>query len=261
LASSRSIRHNGGMPLVSILTPAWNAADYVAATIASVRAQTMPDWEMLVADDCSRDRTADVVAGIARFDPRVKLLRCRENGGPARARQVALDAASGRYLAFLDSDDLWLPAKLERQIAFMAAKQAALSYTSFRRISADGSRIGRPRPVPASLSYRRLLCNTAIATLTAMIDRDIAGDVSITDTGYDDFCLWLSILRQGHVAYGLREDLARYRVRGNSVSSRPLRSVGWVWHIYRDVEHLSWPDAAWCLTNFALRAGAKRLRF
>jgi teichuronic acid biosynthesis glycosyltransferase TuaG len=249
------------MPLVSILTPAWNTADYVAATIASVRAQTLSDWEMLVADDCSNDRTADLVAGVARSDRRVKLLRCRENGGPGRARQVALDAASGRYLAFLDSDDLWLPAKLERQVAFMAAKQAALSYTSFRRISADGSRIGRSRPVPTSLSYRQLLCNTAIATLTAMIDRDIAGEVSITDTGYDDFCLWLSILRQGHVAHGLREDLARYRVRGNSVSSRPLRSAGWVWHIYRHVEHLSWPDAAWCLTNFAVRACAKRLRF
>ena len=86
------------MPLVSILTPAWNAADYVAATIASVRAQTMPDWEMHVADDCSRDRTAEVVANVARSDPRVKLLHRRENGGPARARQVALNAASGRYI-------------------------------------------------------------------------------------------------------------------------------------------------------------------
>jgi teichuronic acid biosynthesis glycosyltransferase TuaG len=249
------------MPLVSVITPAWNAADYIAVTIESVRAQTMPDWEMLIADDGSDDRTPEIVAGVARSDPRVKLLRCRENGGPARARQVAVDAASGRYLAFLDSDDLWLPAKLERQVAFMAAKEAALSYTSFRRISADGKRTGRPRPIPASLSYRQLLCNTAIATLTAMVDRSIAGAVSITNAGNEDFCLWLSILRRGHVAHGLREDLARYRVRDNSLSSRPLRSAGWVWHVYRRVEHLSWPDAAWCLTNFAVRAWAKRLRF
>jgi len=249
------------MPLVSVITPAWNAANFVAATIASVRAQSMPDWEMLIADDGSHDGTPDIVAGLARSDPRVILLRCRENGGPARARQVALDAASGRYLAFLDSDDLWLPAKLERQIAFMAAKEAALSYTSFRRMSADGKRIGRSRPIPASLSYRQLLCNTAIATVTAMVDRSITGTVSITNAGYDDFCLWLSILKRGHVAYGLREDLARYRVRGNSVSSQPLRSAAWVWHIYRDVERLAWPHAAWCLANFGVRASAKRLRF
>jgi teichuronic acid biosynthesis glycosyltransferase TuaG len=249
------------MPLVSIITPAWNAQDYIAATIASVRSQTMPDWEMLVADDCSVDRTAEVVESLASEDRRVRLLRCRENGGPARARQAALEAASGRYLAFLDSDDLWLPAKLERQIDFIAGKRAALSYTSFRRISADGSRIGRPRPVPASLSYRQLLCNTAIATLTAMVDRSVAGEVSMTDAGYDDLCLWLSILKRGHTAYGLAEDLARYRVRGGSVSSHPLRSARWVWNIYRNVEHLSWTDSVWCLANFGARAYAKRLRF
>jgi teichuronic acid biosynthesis glycosyltransferase TuaG len=249
------------MPLVSIITPAWNAQRYIAATIASVQSQTMPDWEMLVADDCSLDRTAEVVENIAREDRRVRLVRCRKNGGPARARQAALNAASGRYLAFLDSDDLWLAAKLERQIPFMAAKGAALSYTSFRRINADGSRIGRVRLVPLSLNYRQLLCNTAIATLTAMVDRSLAGDVSMTDAGYDDLCLWLSILRRGHTAFGLREDLARYRVVGNSVSSRPLRSASWVWNIYRNVEHLSWPDAVWCLANWGTRASLKRVRF
>jgi teichuronic acid biosynthesis glycosyltransferase TuaG len=249
------------MPLVSIITPAWNSEAYIGATIASVRSQTMPDWEMLIADDCSSDRTAEVVESLARGDARVRLIRLRSNGGPARARQAALEAAGGGYLAFLDSDDLWLPAKLERQIAFMHAKGAALSYTSFRRISADGRRIGRQRRIPSSLGYSQLLRNTAIATLTAMVDRRRAGKVSFRDAGYDDFCLWLSILRQGHVAYGLNEDLARYRVRGNSVSSRPLRSARWVWNIYRNVERLTFPQAAWCLANFGVRAGCKRLWF
>jgi teichuronic acid biosynthesis glycosyltransferase TuaG len=249
------------MPLVSIITPAWNSEAYITATIASVRSQSMPDWEMLIADDCSSDRTAEVVEGLARTDARVRLIRCRSNGGPARARQAALDAASGAFLAFLDSDDLWLPPKLERQLAFMQERRAALSYTSFRRISGDGRRIGRLRPIPPSLGYSELLRNTAIATLTAMIDRARAGQVSFRDTGYDDFCLWLSILRRGHVAYGLAEDLARYRVRGNSVSSRPLRSARWVWNIYRNVEGLSRPRAAWCLAHFGVRAAAKRLRF
>jgi teichuronic acid biosynthesis glycosyltransferase TuaG len=249
------------MPLVSIITPAWNAEDFVGEAIRSVQEQGITDWEMLVADDCSTDGTATVVEVFASQDPRVRLIRCGRNGGPARARQAAIDKASGRYLAFLDSDDLWLPAKLERQLPFMAHKGAALTYTSFRRISEDGVDIGQVFAIPQSLTYRQLLCNTAIATLTAIIDRDVAGEVSMTDAGYDDFCLWLSVLKRGHKAYGLQEDLARYRVRGNSVSSRPLRSAAWVWNIYRNVEHLSFIKSAWCLANFGVRAYAKRLRF
>jgi teichuronic acid biosynthesis glycosyltransferase TuaG len=249
------------MPLVSIITPAWNVQDLVGQTIASVQAQTVTDWEMLIADDCSTDQTAAVVETCGGRDRRIRLIRCATNGGPARARQAALDHAQGRYLAFLDSDDLWLSAKLERQLAFMQARQAALSYTSFRRMAEDGTRLGRAMPVPRSLTYRQLLRNTAIATVTAMVDRDVAGEIAMQDADYDDLCLWLSILKRGHVAHGLQEDLARYRVRGNSVSSRPLRSATWVWHIYRNVEHLSTPMAAWCLASYGVRAYAKRLRF
>lgn len=249
------------MPLVSIITPAWNAHQFVGETIQSVQAQTTTDWEMLIADDCSTDNTTAIVDAYSAKDPRICLVRCTENGGPARARQAAINQAGGRYLAFLDSDDLWLPKKLERQLSFMSAKRAALSYTSFRRISEDGTTIGRPFAIPRSLTYRKLLRNTAIATLTAMIDREVAGDIAMTDVDYDDFCLWLSVLRRGHTAYGLQEDLARYRVRGNSVSSRPLRSARWVWNIYRNVEHLSMLDSAWCFLNFGVRACAKRLTF
>jgi teichuronic acid biosynthesis glycosyltransferase TuaG len=249
------------MSLVSIITPAWNAERFLRASIESVRVQTFGDWQMLIADDCSADGTAALVESYAAEDSRVRLIRCKENGGPARARQASLDQADGRYIAFLDSDDLWLPTKLERQIAFMHAKRAALSYTSFRRVNEDGSTVGRQIRVPSSLTYRQLLSNTAIATLTAMVDRSVAGDIAMIDEGYDDLCLWLSVLRRGHVAYGLQEDLARYRVRGSSVSSRPLRSAGWVWKIYRNVEHLSMMDSAWCLTNYGVRAYAKRLRF
>ncbi|MGE3708760.1 MAG: glycosyltransferase family 2 protein [Hyphomicrobiaceae bacterium] len=249
------------MPLVSIITPAWNAEDVLAETIRSVQAQTVADWEMLVADDCSSDGTCRLVEQFSRDDARVKLIRRTQNGGPALTRQSALDAASGRYIAFLDSDDLWLPQKLDRQLHFMAEHPTALSYTCFRRISDDGATVGRLIEVPNSLTYRQLLCNTAIATLTAMVDREVAGEIRMTNEGYDDFCLWLSILKRGHVARGLREDLARYRVRGNSVSSKRMRSAGWVWNIYRNVEGLSLPSAAWCLANFGVRAYAKRLQF
>src|SRR5579885_3353969 len=118
--------------LVSIITPAWNAAAFIGEAIASVRAQTMPDWEMLVVDDCSTDRTAQAVEHAAATDSRIRLLRQPKNGGPALALQAWLDRADGRFIAFLDSDDLWLPGKLERQLQFMLQKRAALSYTAFR---------------------------------------------------------------------------------------------------------------------------------
>ena len=249
------------MPLISIITPSWNVEGLIGETIASVQAQTFSDWELLIADDCSTDNTAAVIESFAAKDPRVKLIRQPRNGGPALARQAAIEQAQGRFIAFLDSDDLWLPTKLERQIAFAREHRAALSYTGFRRINEDGSVTGRLISVPASLTYDQLLRNTAIATLTAMIDRDISGPIAMKNEGYDDFCLWLDVLRPGHVAYGLNEDLARYRVRGVSVSSRPLRSAGWVWRIYRNVERLSLPRSAWCFAFWGARAWLKRRQF
>lgn len=249
------------MPLVSIITPSWNVQDLIEQTIRSVQTQTFGDWELLIADDCSTDRTPAIIASIGEQDPRVKLIRMPENGGPALARQAAIDKAQGRFLAFLDSDDLWLPQKLERQLAFAREKKAALSYTAFRRIDEVHRVTGRLIEVPASLTYGQLLKNTAIATLTAMVDREITGPVAMKNEGYDDFCLWLSILRPGRTAYGLNEDLARYRVRGSSVSSRPLRSARWVWHIYRNVEQLSLARSAWCFAHWGGRAWLKRREF
>jgi teichuronic acid biosynthesis glycosyltransferase TuaG len=115
--------------------------------------------------------------------------------------------------------------------------------------------------VPASLTYDQLLKNTSIATLTALVDRDFSGPIAMKNEGYDDFCLWLSILKPGHVAWGLNEDLARYRVRGVSVSSRRGRAAGWVWHIYRNVERLSLMRAVWCFAHWAARAWLKRRQF
>lgn len=249
------------MPLVSIITPSWNVERFIGETIESVQAQTVDDWELLIADDCSTDQTATIVSRYAASDARIKLIRQPRNGGPALARQAAIDNAQGRFLAFLDSDDMWLPTKLERQIAFSKKTRAALSYTAFRRINEDSSVTGRLITVPASLTYEQLLKNTSIATLTALVDREIAGDIAMKNEPYDDFCLWLSILKHGQIAHGLNEDLARYRVRGVSVSSRRLRSAGWVWHIYRNVEHLPLIKSAWCFGHWAARAWLKRRQF
>lgn len=246
---------------VSIITPAYNAARFVAEAVESVRRQTYDQWEMLVIDDCSRDETREIVRALARQDSRVKLIEQPANGGPARARQAGLDAASGRYIAFLDSDDLWLPQKLERQLAFMDACNSAISFTQFRRISADGLGVGKLIRIPDRLDYSRLLRNTAIATSTVVVDRHKTGPFSMTVTYYDDFVLWLSILRKGFIAHGLQEDLMRYRVASGSWSRNKLRSALWVWRTYQHIEKLSVPYSAWCFAGYVWNAVSKYRSF
>lgn len=248
-------------PVVSVITPAYNAARFIGEAMASVQAQSLTDWEMVVADDASSDDTAAIVEAASRQDPRIRLVRREGNGGSGPARNAALAVARGRFIAFLDSDDLWLPDKLERQVAFMKAEGCALSYTAYRRVSADAQRIGRLIEVPPRMTYRRLLRNTAIATLTAMVDSAQTGPLRMAEMRRDDYILWLSLLRRGFAARGLQEDLARYRAVGDSLSSRPGRSAAWVWLVYREAERLGPVRSAWYLANYGARAVLKRLRF
>lgn len=247
--------------LVSIITPAYNAVQFIAQTIESVQNQTYSNWEMIIVDDCSRDETVKKVQTYAALDKRICLIKQKHNGGPATARNTALKAANGRYTAFLDSDDLWLPEKLDRQLAFMQQHDYAFTYTSYRRISENAEICGRIMPVPAALNYRQLLRNTAIATSTVLIDRDKTGPFSMTQTYYDDYVLWLTLLKRGQSAHGLQEDLMRYRIVRKSVSRHKLNSARWVWRTYRDVEKLALPYAAWCFLNYAWRACRKYADF
>jgi len=216
---------------------------------------------MIVVDDCSTDATADILRSFAAGDSRIRYVRHSQNGGPARARDTALKLAKGRFIAFVDSDDLWLPNKLEGQLAFMREKDAAISFTQFRRINRDATQCGGSIRIPPSLTYRQLLKNTAITTSTVILDRAKTGEFSIINTYYDDYALWLELLRRGFVAHGLQEDLTRYRVVGRSVSRNKLRSAFWVWRIYRDIEKLNLPYAMWCFANYTWHATLKYRTF
>lgn len=247
--------------LVSIITPAYRAAEFVAETIRSVQQQDHSNWEMLVVDDRSPDDTCARVEACAADDPRVRLIRQSVNAGPAAARNAALSVARGRYIAFLDSDDLWLPGKLSRQLRFMEERSAALSFTEFRRISQDGSQLGRRIPVPPTITYQGLLCNTAIVTSTVILDAHATGPVSMPDAPYDDYALWLKLLRNGHAAHGFQEDLLRYRVVAGSVSRSKGTSAMRVWRTYRDVESLGLVRSAWSFANYAARGWLKYRTF
>lgn len=244
-------------PLVSIIVPAYNAARFIGETIKSVQSQTYKTWEMIIVDDCSHDNTCDIVESIGGADERVTLIKHARNGGPAVARNSALKAAQGRYIAFLDSDDLWLPLKLERQLEFMKNDEIIFSFTQYRRIVDRGDKHGRIIPIPLHIDYHGLLKNTAIATSTVIVDRKMSGPFQMTNTYYDDFALWLDLLKRGITAHGLQEDLMRYRIVAKSVSRHKGKSALWVWRTYRNVEHLGMLYSAWCFVNYATRAYVK----
>ena len=248
--------------LVSIVTPAYKAATTINQTIASVLTQTYPNWEMLISEDCGPDNTRELVREWQRKDRRIRLIEPVQNGGPAAARNAALAQAKGRWIAFLDSDDLWLPTKLERQLAFHLANPGTkLSFTGFRRMSADGDSIGRYISVPRWLDYKALLKNTAIATSTVIVDRQQTGDLVMKQTYYDDFACWLEILKRGGRAAGLDEDLMRYRVMDASVSRNKGNSAKQVWLAYRNVEKLGTLTSAWNFAHYSARALLKYRRF
>jgi teichuronic acid biosynthesis glycosyltransferase TuaG len=247
-------------PLVGIITPAYNATKFIGETIASVQAQSFKDWEMIIVDDGSKDNTFAFVSETAKADPRVKIFS-QKNQGPAVARQFALSKTNARYICFLDSDDLWLPNKLQEQLEFMKKEDCALSFTQFRRINIDGTQTGRLISVPDKVSYRQLLSHNVIACLTVMIDTKKSGPLSMVNEGYDDFILWLSVLKKGFVARGIPKDLARYRIVTGSVSSKRTRAIKWVWNIYRKVERLSLVRSLIYMAQYLVKVSLKHSSF
>lgn len=246
--------------LVSIITPAYGTEYFISATIESVIAQTYLHWELLIVDDCSPDKLSDIVKDYAAKDSRVKYLKMSKNGGPANARNLALDTAKGRYIAFLDSDDLWHPEKLSKQLAFMEKNDFAFTYTAYQRIKVSGEKYPFINSIPGKISYHGLLKNTVIATLTVILDKSKIQNINMTHGwGYDDYVLWLEILKTGKDAYGLNENLAYYRVMDRSVSSNKPRALKWVWHIYRKQQKINPLMSLFYIVNFSVNALMKRI--
>ena len=251
---------NNYSDLVSIVMPAWKAERYIGESIESVIAQTYTNWELIVVDDCSPDNTSAIVQKYCKRDSRIQLIRSKSNGGPADARNQALKQAQGRWIAFLDSDDLWDEQKLCKQILFHEAQGSVLTYTEYRRFQENKSP-GKVVSVPQSLTYFEILGNTAIATSTVMVDRNISGPLHMKDIYYDDFGCWLDLLRNGGKAYGLRMCLMEYRVLTASVSRNKIKSSVEVWKIMRKTEGLSLFMTLKCFTSYVFRAVLKYATF
>lgn len=230
------------MPLVSIVTPVYNAARWLPETLATVKAQTFTDWEHLLVDDGSSDGSAKIVQQAAHSDPRIRLLRAPRNAGPSAARNIALDAARGRFIAFLDADDLWLPEKLARSVEWMTAHAYAFIYHDYRQISHDGSRIGALIAGPDELNLRTLHTRRGTGgCLSVVLDRHQVHGFHFP-RGYrylhEDFCGWLTLVRAGHVGHRLPADLGRNRLSANSRSANKLVGAIHTWKIYREFSQL-----------------------
>ena len=244
-------------PLVSVIMPAYNCGNFIAQAIQSVINQSIPDWELLVVDDCSTDDTVEVVRRLAAQDARVRFASLSQNGGPAEARNAAMRRASGRYVAFLDSDDLWETDKLERQIAFMERIGAKFSATAYDQIDESGKPLPTVCLPPHRTNYRKmLLLSNPIGNSTVMYDQQALGRFEVPPIHRrNDFALWLKILKKTPCCMGMDDILTHYRVRGSSVSSNKLAQARYHWQLYREIEELSVLKSAYYLGCWAFVKG------
>lgn len=248
-------------PMISVITPCYNAAATIQATIESVRAQTYTNWELIIVDDCSSDQSRRLIREAAVLDSRIRPIFLTQNSGAARARNHALDAARGRYLAFLDSDDCWKPEKLIRQLNFMKEKDCAFSFTAYEYVSREGQPLGKLIAAPDQVCYYDMLKNTIVGCLTVMIDREKTGLFQMPDLrSRQDLATWLTLLKRGFIAYGLNENLAEYRISGTeSVSGNKWSAAKKTWLVYRRQEQLTLPRACWYFCHYAANAIRKHI--
>jgi len=226
----------------------FNSGQFIENAIRSVCEQTYDDWELLVVDDCSSDNSVGVVRSLAADEHRIKVISLNSNGGAAVARNEGIKASSGRYIAFLDSDDRWEPRKLEKQVKFMEERGIAFSHTGFKRVDlTTGTTLSEYIP-PEYLTYKDMLYSNQVGCLTAMFDTKLVGRIAMPDIRKrQDYAMWLKILREVGSVYGLNEVLASYTVRNDSISSNKISLLKYNYSVFRDCEGFSFPASLYYL--------------
>lgn len=249
--------------MVSIITPSWNCAQFIEDTIKSIQAQTYTDWELLFQDDCSTDNTKELVGRYAIFDQRIKYECNLRNSGAAITRNNALRRASGKWIAFLDSDDLWEPEKLEKQVAFMESNRYQFSYTGYCEINELSEETGKHISGPSHITKAGMYSFCWPGCLTVMYDREHVGLIQIEDIKKNnDYAMWLKVSQKAD-CYLLDECLAKYRRgRAGSISTHGYSTlVKWHYKLFREAEKLN-PIYSACLTAWNLVCGVyKKLRY
>ena len=236
---------------VSIVTPAYNSAATIAETMRSVQDQTHPLWEMLIVTDLGTvDNTREVVSQFSSTDSRIKLIDLKNGRGLATARNEALKQAKGEFVSFLDSDDLWDPTKLEKQIAFMRRQNVAFSCHEYSHMDVEGRPLGVYIQTPDVITYHDLLKNNTIGCLTVMINQTQTGPIRMELNNAEDFHTWLGLLKRGFTCHGLKANLAKYRIVPKSGSRNKLKMIRVRWQVYRKHEKLSIPYSLYLMVHY-----------
>lgn len=237
-------------PSVSIIMPAYNSRSTIRDSIQSVVNQIFSDWELLIIDDCSPKSMKDIAESF--HDERIRYIRLLKNSGVAAVRNTGIAQAKGRYIAFLDSDDLWLSEKLEKQIQFMEKNHYAFTYTWYHQFVTTPSQPIRLVKTKTSVDYRGLLHGNDIGCLTVMIDRQRVPHIEMPGSYHEDYITWLNILKEGMKAYSLPQDLACYRLSKKSLSGNKKKSLIWTWKVYRESQDLSLLSASWYMAWYII---------
>lgn len=245
---------------VSIIMPSYNAEAFISQSIESVLQQTYPNWELIITDDQSSDRTPEIVKSYCAHEPRIKFAVAPEHSGIAGTRNQSISRVQGRFVTFLDNDDLWVPDKLEKQVHFLLDNDLAFVYTAYELMNEDGTPKGKTIKTAGIIDYNKYLKNTIIGCGTIMLDLNKIGSLEMPiNATSDDMAMWCKILKEGHNAYPMKDVTMKYRVRSNSASANKLNAAKDVWLVYRKQEKLSFPRAAYCFVCYAFNAVAKRL--
>lgn len=245
-------RINKTFPIVSVIMPAYNCETYIEEAIRSVMGQTFGDWELIVLDDGSTDATCEIVHRMMAEDNRIILQRNPENMGVAKTRNRGMAMSRGEYVALLDSDDIWYPDKLEKQLQKIHAENADLVYCSYAVVDSGGESCKRPYIVPEKVSFPSLLKENVIGCSTVMMSAAVASAYRFaSDFYHEDYCLWLSILRDGYKAAGCTEVLADWRYITGSRSFDKKNSAFKRWKIYREFLGFSVLRSSWLFLAYA----------
>lgn len=247
-------------PLVSIITPVYNAERFLDDTIKSIQNQTYKNWELVLVDDCSKDGSADMIKEFQAKDDRIRYIKLEKNSGASVSRNTGIKNAKGRFIAFVDSDDIWQPEKLKIQIEYMLENKLGFTFTSYRYMKEDGRLTKKVAKAPKKINYRGLLKNTIIGCSTVVIDKEIVGEFSmpLVRRGQDT-ATWLQILKTQDYAYGIEKDLVNYRLVGDSLSSNKIKALKRTWNTYRNVEKLSVLKSSYVFCFYVINAIRKRL--
>ena len=237
-------------PLVSIITPTYNSEQFIAQTIASVQAQTYTHWELLIVDDCSTDQTEAIVKSF-KDDKRVTFHKLSRNSGAGVARNQAVEMAGGRFIAFLDSDDLWKPEKLEKQIRFMLSGQLPFTFSFYDCIDEAGNLLHKRVEAPRTLNYYQLFFCNFVGNLTGIYDVGFFGRIPISSIRKrQDWMVWLTVLKKIRKGKPVPESLAFYRIRENSISASKVGLLEHNFAVYRQFHKLGVFSSLLCMIGF-----------